>query len=65
MFPDSAFIEVKHCITIANGDVNKATQILLHRQETGESLHQKPLSMQGARTPSVNEHELKNRIIQR
>lgn len=65
MFPDSAFIEVKHCITIANGDINKATQILLHRQESGESLHQNPLSIQTARNPSINDDELKNRIIAR
>lgn len=64
MFPDSSFIEIKHCITIANGDINKATQIILHRQETGESLQHNSLT-QSARAPVVNETDMKKRIIER
>ncbi|XP_052867025.1 CUE domain-containing protein 2 [Anopheles cruzii] len=61
MFPDSSFIEVKHCILIANGDVDRATQILLHRQEAGQSLKGTSHNIQ-ANKP-IDEHELKNRII--
>ncbi|XP_049301181.1 CUE domain-containing protein 2 [Anopheles funestus] len=65
MFPDSSFIEVKHCILIANGDVDRATQILLHRQEAGQSLKGPSNNMLQAGKPhqQVDEHELKNRII--
>lgn len=65
MFPETCFIEVKYCVTLANGDINQATQLLLHRQDTGESLHQNPLNMQSSRQPKVGDDELKNRIIAR
>lgn len=64
MFPETCFIEVKHCVTVANGDINKATQLLLHRQEMGESLHQNPLNKSN-RQPALNDHDMKNRIIAR
>ncbi|XP_035781867.1 CUE domain-containing protein 2-like [Anopheles albimanus] len=64
MFPDSSFIEVKHCILIANGDVDRATQILLHRQEAGQSLKGTSHNIHaGKPQPAIDEHELKNRII--
>ncbi|XP_053688185.1 CUE domain-containing protein 2-A [Sabethes cyaneus] len=66
MFPESSLIEVKHCILIANGDVDRATQILLHRQEAGQSLKGNPSNMQTSKTlPQIDETELKNRIISR
>lgn len=63
MFPDSYFLEVKHCVTIANGDVNRAIQILLHRQETGQSLMNNCSQLQTAK--AIDDAELKNRIIAR
>ena len=57
--------QVKHCTLIANGDVDRATQILLHRQEAGQSLKGPSNNMLQANKPhqQVDEHELKNRII--
>lgn len=66
MFPESSLIEVKHCILIANGDIDRATQILLHRQEAGQSLKGNPSNLQtNKQLPQINETELKNRIISR
>lgn len=65
MFPESSYIEVKHCVTIANGDINKATQILLHRQDTGESLHVNKMQNQIKKAPVLGDTELKNQIINR
>ncbi|XP_058838725.1 CUE domain-containing protein 2 isoform X2 [Topomyia yanbarensis] len=66
MFPESSIIEVKHCILIANGDVDRATQILLHRQEAGQSLKGNASNLQGNKAlPQIDETELKNRIISR
>ncbi|XP_055615691.1 CUE domain-containing protein 2 isoform X2 [Toxorhynchites rutilus septentrionalis] len=66
MFPESSLIEVKHCILIANGDIDRATQILLHRQEAGQSLKGNPSNLQtGKALPQIDENELKNRIISR
>lgn len=66
MFPESSLIEVKHCILIANGDIDRATQILLHRQEAGQSLKGNPNNLQTNKSlPQIDETELKNRIISR
>lgn len=66
MFPDSSHLEVKHCITIANGDIERATQILLHRQESDQSI---PGNTNGTLGPkpvsTIDDAELKNRIIAR
>lgn len=64
MFPDTTQLEVKQCVTIANGCLEKAIQILLYRQENDESI----LSTKTTITPKqakVNETEMKNRIIER
>ncbi|GAB0096584.1 CUE domain-containing protein [Sergentomyia squamirostris] len=65
MFPESTFLEVKHCVTIAGGDIDRATQILLHRQETGQSLSNNGTSIQAPKAHSIDDAELKNRIIAR
>lgn len=38
MFPRSSLIEVRHCLAVADGDVERAAQIVLHRQEAGQSI---------------------------
>jgi len=38
MFPGACSIEVRHCLTIAEVDVTRAAQLVLHRQEVGQSL---------------------------
>lgn len=65
MFPETSYVEVKHCIAIAKGDIDSATQILLHRQETGQSLTDKSSTLQVRKNNVVNDTELKNRIIAR
>ncbi|TMW43533.1 hypothetical protein DOY81_011389 [Sarcophaga bullata] len=66
MFPDSPSVEIKYCIAIAKGDIDSATQALLHRQETGQSLSDKPTNgIVGRKNIVVDDAELKNRIIAR
>ncbi|XP_001358653.2 CUE domain-containing protein 2 [Drosophila miranda] len=65
MFPDAAYVEIKHCIAISKGDIDSATQILLHRQETNQSLTDKSHSMIIKKNVVVDDNELKNRIIAR
>lgn len=66
MFPDVCSMEVKHCLTIANGDIDRATQILLHRQENGLCISQNgSLNLNLSKTPLIDDDELKNRIIER
>lgn len=40
MFPGLCEMEVRHCLTIAGGDIATAAQLVLHRQETGQALNQ-------------------------
>lgn len=64
MFPDSSALEIKHCITIANGDIDQAIQMILDREERGESLT-KSLSNNVNSKQVIDDNELKNRIISR
>ena len=41
MFPAACVIEVTHCLCVVNGDMEKAAQLVLHRQENGESISDK------------------------
>lgn len=65
MFPESSFLEVKHCVTIANGDIDRATQILLDRQEAGQSLTANFTNLHAPKNQVIDDNELKNRIISR
>ncbi|EDV44160.1 uncharacterized protein Dana_GF16167 [Drosophila ananassae] len=65
MFPDTAYVEIKHCIAISKGDIDSATQILLHRQETNQSLTDKSSTGYIKKNVVVDDNELKNRIIAR
>ncbi|CAH1107901.1 unnamed protein product [Psylliodes chrysocephalus] len=65
MFPTVCNIEVKHCLAIAAGDIERATQILIDRQENGQCLTQNnSLTIQVAKK-TIDDSELKNRIIER
>ncbi|XP_056640947.1 CUE domain-containing protein 2 [Diorhabda carinulata] len=65
MFPTVCCIEVKHCLAIAAGDIERATQILIDRQENGQCLNQNnSLTIQVAKK-TIDDSELKNRIIER
>lgn len=65
MFPDSSYLEVKHCVSIANGDIDRATQMLLDRQDAGQSLTANSASLHAPKSQVIDENELKNRIISR
>lgn len=56
---------MKHCLAIAAGDIERATQILIDRQENGQCLNQtNSLTFQVAKK-TIDDTELKNRIIER
>ncbi|KAL4233734.1 CUE domain-containing protein 2 [Mactra antiquata] len=38
MFPDTLQLELEHCIHNSNGDIEQAVQLVLHRQESGETI---------------------------
>lgn len=65
MFPESTSMEIKYCLSIANGDVESARQIIIHRQESGQSFHNTTRNINKHPTKKVDEKELKNRIIER
>ncbi len=41
MFPDSCTLEVSHCLNLMAGDIEEAVQLIIHRQENGQSLQPK------------------------
>lgn len=63
IFPESSYLELKHCITIANGDIDAATLIILDRQEKGQSIIGSISN--GHKSHTIDDNELKNRIISR
>ncbi|XP_049839183.1 CUE domain-containing protein 2 [Schistocerca gregaria] len=68
MFPSACTIEVRHCLAIAEGDVGRAAQLVLHRQEAGQSLtsHSPAMTALAQRQKAVvDDQELKSRIIAR
>lgn len=65
IFPESTSMEIKYCMTIANGDVERARQIIIHRQESGQSFHNTPRTNIKHSNKVIDEKELKNRIIER
>lgn len=38
MFPSISLLEATHCLSLSNGSVDEAVQLVLHRQEIGESI---------------------------
>lgn len=68
MFPGACCLEVRHCLAIAGGDLPRAAQLVLHRQEAGQSLTVASSAVQvGAGRPKVcmDDRQLKERIIAR
>ena len=66
MFPESTSMEIKYCMTIANGDMERARQIIIHRQESGQSFHNTGrTNINKHSNKVVDEKELKSRIIER
>ncbi|XP_015602878.1 CUE domain-containing protein 2-A isoform X2 [Cephus cinctus] len=67
MFPGASPAEARHCLAVAGGDVAKAAQLVLHRQEAGQSLvgNLTFLTPSGRNKARVNDEELKSRIIAR
>lgn len=63
MFPDTSPLEVKQCVTIANGCLEKAIQLLLYRQENEQAIL--PSKATPKQASKVNDTELRNRIIER
>lgn len=64
--PESTSMEIKYCMTIANGDVERARQIIMHRQESGQSFRKTTrTNISNHSNKVVEEKEMKNRIIER
>ena len=38
MFPSISISEATHCLSLSNGSVDEAVQLVLHRQEIGQTI---------------------------
>ncbi|XP_072948695.1 CUE domain-containing protein 2 [Epargyreus clarus] len=63
MFPNTSLMEIKHCVSIADGDVELAAATLLHRRENGQALT--AVALPTPRTSVIDDVTLKYRIIER
>nr|SVE74327.1 EOG090X0A55 [Daphnia barbata] len=64
MFPSISLVEATHCLSLSNSSVEEAVQLVLHRQEIGESLSN-PESASLHKTRPVNDVTLKKKIIEK
>ncbi|CAH2101850.1 unnamed protein product [Euphydryas editha] len=64
MFPNTCAMEIKHCVSIACGDPERAAATLLHRREHGQALSAVALHA-AVRAPLCDDREIKSRIIAR
>ena len=74
-FPGACALEVSHCLTLMSGDMEGAAQLILHRQESGQSLQPNDLksrclgggggviSKNGRKFKEVDDKSVKNRIM--
>lgn len=67
IFPGCTSMEIKYCMTIANGDLERARQIIIHREESGQSFRNNSRTSisKHSNNKVVDEKEMKNRIIER
>lgn len=63
MFPTACALEVSHCLTLMSGNIESAAQLIMHRQESGQSLlptdlknkHKNAIKMKAKDDKSVKE----------
>lgn len=67
MFPSISLSEVAHCLSLSNGSVDEAVQLVLHRQEIGQSITCDAESFCASQMKSrpVNDVTLKKKIIEK
>nr|SVE76532.1 EOG090X0A55 [Daphnia longispina] len=64
MFPTISLVEATHCLSLSNSSVEEAVQLVLHRQEIGESISN-PETISVHKTRPVNDVTLKKKIIEK
>ena len=62
MFPSVCAVEVTHCLNLMSGDIEKAAQLIIHRQESGQSLQAKTrMGKKGAK--EIDDKSIKRSIM--
>ncbi|KAJ8314596.1 hypothetical protein KUTeg_006746 [Tegillarca granosa] len=57
MFPTLCTMEIAHCLSLSNGDPEEAVQLILHRQETGDSIKPSPTKGSEAKEKTRNKYK--------
>ena len=66
MFPLACALEVTHCLTLMSGNIESAAQLIMHRQESGQSLQAtdyKNRMQKGRGDKEVDDKSIKDRIM--
>lgn len=56
MFPGACTMEARHCLQLSAGNMDRAAQLIMDRQETGQAISGK------SKTPTVKNHKVKKVI---
>nr|CAG4645686.1 EOG090X0A55 [Lynceus sp. MCZ IZ 141354] len=64
MFPSICHLEVSHCLCVANGCVDQAAQLILHRLESGDCITQNNVFSHKTKSPR-DDSTLKKKIVER
>ncbi|GAB6020008.1 hypothetical protein CHUAL_002758 [Chamberlinius hualienensis] len=68
MFPNVSLFELTHCVSIVDGDTEKAAQLIMHRLENKEAYLSTPLQLASGKSrqnQQKNDKELKAHILSR
>lgn len=66
MFPYTCDLEVNHCLTVTNGELERASQLIMHRHEGGQSLQptdRRAFMKTNSKNSELDEKVVKQRIV--
>lgn len=64
MFPTACTLEITHCIALSNGNADQAAQLIIHRQEIGDTIVS-PTKSQKKKEMVLDDSKVKDNIINR
>ncbi|XP_071135532.1 CUE domain-containing protein 2-B-like isoform X2 [Mytilus edulis] len=64
MFPTACSLEISHCLALSNGDPDSAAQLIIHRQEIGDTIVSSNYSKK-KKNMVLDDNKVKSHIINR
>ena len=64
MFPTACTLEITHCLALSNGNADQAAQLIMHRQEIGDTI-MSPSKSQKKKEMVLDDSKVRDNIINR